>query len=115
MLLNSNIRKVIVDFFIFQIIDKRTQFTISCDTTSYKENKRKISIMKTGSVTLLILLLVFDYGCASATNTTNVKASARKGVCIAPEYFRCEDVSALSGVSWYYNWGTHPNNQVDHS
>jgi len=69
--------------------------------------------MKTGSVTLLILLLVFDYGCASANNTTNVKASARRGVCIAPEYFRCEDVSALSGVSWYYNWGTHPNNQ-DH-
>ena len=62
----------------------------------------------------LMLLLINGSG-AIASNTTNEKASARRGVCIAPEYFKCEDVATFSGVSWYYNWGTHPNNQVEHS
>ena len=43
----------------------------------------------------------------------NMTISSKKGVCIAPEYFRCEDVAAMTGVSWYYNWGPHPSDQ-DH-
>ena len=61
---------------------------------------------------LLFTIIQGYYGLKNLTDSQ--RQNVKKGVCIAPEYFQCDDVSALPGVSWYYNWGTHPNN-LDHA
>jgi len=60
---------------------------------------------------LLSLTALVEIECLQ-TNVTEKQAS-KKGVCIAPEYFQCNDVASLNGVSWWYNWGTYPSN-LDH-
>ena len=44
-----------------------------------------------------------------ARQNTTATVSQRKGVCIAPEFYQCSDLSGLPGASWYYNWGTQPS------
>lgn len=58
---------------------------------------------------ILLILTILSVECT----TFNRTRSSKRGICIAPEYFKCDDVSAFTGISWYYNWGTHPNGQ-DH-
>jgi len=56
-------------------------------------------------VTWLLLVL--------GTNGTS-KPSAKKGLCIPPgKNFHCGDLAAFPRVSWWYNWHTRPNHEVE--
>merc|ERR1712055_912264 len=56
-----------------------------------------------------IFLFLF---CLSSVFSSN-KTSSKKGIGVSGKRYMCGDVRAFSGISWYYNWGTHPNDQ-DH-
>ena len=63
--------------------------------------------------TLLVLCVVHLHLCSilhstSTNNNTSTSTSTKKGLCVAPEFFLCGDVTAFTGISWYYNWGTNP-------
>merc|ERR1712013_82393 len=63
--------------------------------------------------TLLVLCQVHLHLCSilhstSTNNNTSTSTSTKKGLCVAPEFFLCGDVTAFTGISWYYNWGTNP-------
>ena len=65
-------------------------------------------MMSTKTSLLLLVLLPLCRG--ARYNGTSTK----KGLSVAPRTFMCGDVEAFSGISWYYNWGQHPND-LDHS
>ena len=44
----------------------------------------------------------------SSSSKNSTSTSTKKGLCVAPEFFLCGDVTAFTGISWYYNWGTNP-------
>jgi len=52
-------------------------------------------------------------------STTGKTVSSKKGLCIPPgkdsgdSNFHCGDLEAFSRVSWWYNWHTQPNHQVE--
>ena len=68
--------------------------------------------MEENRFVMILFYLAIITVCVECT-AFNWTRSPKKGVCIAPEYFKCDDVSAFTGIGWYYNWGTHPNGQ-DH-
>lgn len=53
---------------------------------------------------VLIIFLISICSSDGSNSTSN-----KKGLSVAPEFFMCGDVAAFSGISWYYNWGDHPN------
>ena len=58
--------------------------------------------------TVLVVLTFF----ISITNAN--AASGKKGLCIPPgKNFHCGDLEAFSRVSWWYNWHTQPNQEVE--
>ena len=60
-------------------------------------------------VALFVACILLTYVEAAVTRNRSGTVSPRKGVCVAPEYFQCSDLSGLPGASWYYNWGTQPS------
>jgi len=59
------------------------------------------------------LCLLFSLTTTWTVEASNKTRSTKKGVCIAPEFFRCGDLDAFPGVSWYYNWGEQPSGGGD--
>jgi hypothetical protein len=58
--------------------------------------------------TILVFLTFFI-----AINNADA-ASGKKGLCIPPgTNFHCGDLEAFSRVSWWYNWHTRPNHEVE--
>jgi len=51
---------------------------------------------------------------AVVSSCLGAKPSEKKGLCIPPgENFHCGDLEAFPRVSWWYNWHTQPNHEVD--
>jgi len=60
---------------------------------------------------ILILALLLS---AAVVSCQGAKPSEKKGLCIPPgENFHCGDFEAFPRVSWWYNWHTQPNHEVD--
>lgn len=85
-------------------LDKKkitVQYTFS-DTSSKVSKMTNLAIF----VIFISLAVISE---AAARRNTSAPVSQRKGVCIAPEYYQCSDLSGFTGASWYYNWGTQPS------
>jgi len=60
-------------------------------------------------ILVLALFLLSAVGSCQGANR-----SKKKGLCIPPgENFHCGDLEAFPRVSWWYNWHTRPNHEVD--
>jgi len=63
---------------------------------------------------MLPLLLLSSALPALATSINQTKPSAKKGLCIPPgENFHCGDLEAFPRASWWYNWHTRPNHELE--
>ena len=52
---------------------------------------------------VFILVLLSLFSCVKSNST-----STKKGLGVSSKNYICGDNAALLGISWYYNWGTHP-------
>jgi len=63
---------------------------------------------------MLLVPVLFLAALATCQEEEAANRSKKKGLCIPPgETFHCGDLDAFPRVSWWYNWHTQPNHDVE--